>query len=103
MICVLLFFAGLLSANGIPHFVNGVSGKDFHNPQVHKLLPKMTSSVLNVIWGLLNFAAATVLASLASGLGVGLNLHFATFALGFVTASIGLSVYFRTRTMPEAT
>jgi hypothetical protein len=103
MTYVLLFFTGLLSANGIPHFVNGISGKDFHNPQVRKLLPNIPSPLLNVSWGLFNFAAATVLGSVAGGFRVGLNLLFGAFALGFVAAAIGLSVYFRNRTQFEST
>ena len=91
---VWLFLCGLFSANGIPHFVNGISGRDFHNPSLHRLMPDIPSPMFNVIWGLLNFGLAIFLASLVDNFHIGANASSAAFAIGFISASIGLSIFF---------
>ena len=100
---VFSFLSGLLLANGIPHFVNGISGKDFHDPSLRKLVPNVPSPLFNVIWGLINFAIAIALRFLVRELVFGPNLLSASFALGFTYAAIGLSVYFRRRYHAAAT
>lgn len=57
---VLSFLAGLLAANGVPHFVMGIAGRTYRTPFG---LP--SSGVVNVFWGWLNFVLAVV------------SLHFA--------------------------
>ena len=91
---VLLFLSGLFFANGIPHFVNGISGKDFHNPSLHRLMPRVPSPLFNVIWGLLNFCVALFLLSFTSGFSFELNLKSFAFGFGFAFAGIGLSIFF---------
>ncbi len=94
---VWLFLSGLFFANGIPHFFNGISGKDFHNPFLHRWVPNVPSPVFNVIWGLLNFCLSIFLRSLASDIPVGLNWDSLAFGIGFAFASSGLSIYFHRR------
>ncbi len=94
---VWLFFSGLFFANGIPHFVNGISGKEFHNPSLHRFVPQVPSPLFNVIWGLLNFGLALFLFSLAQGFSFGLNGGSVAFGIGFVFASVGLSIFFQRR------
>jgi hypothetical protein len=103
MTYLLSFLCGLFTANGIPHFVNGVSGKDFHKPSVGKLARSVPSPLLNVIWGITNFALALLLRSACPGLHVGANLWFGAFALGFIFAAIGLSIYFPGRNKDRST
>jgi hypothetical protein len=97
MTYVLSFLSGLLLANGIPHFVNGISGRDFHRPSLGRFARKVPSPVLNVIWGIANFAVALLLGSACPGLGFGANLLFGAFAFGFIFAAVGLSIYFPSR------
>jgi hypothetical protein len=92
-----LFLSGLLLANGIPHFINGISGKDFHNPFIHRYVPKIPSPLFSVIWGLFSFSISIFLLGLVKGFKLGYNLHTASFCIGFVFASTGLSIYFRNR------
>jgi len=47
---------GLFGTNGIPHFVQGVTGKRHMTPAGPE-----SSPVLNVLWGSFNFAVAGVL------------------------------------------
>ncbi len=51
------FVMGFLIGNGVPHFAFGSAGKVFRSPFGQKSSPRT-----NVLWGLSNFAAATVIA-----------------------------------------
>lgn len=72
------FIIGALLANGVPHFVFGAAKKIFRSPFGQRSKPRV-----NVLWGLSNFAVATMI---AAGL-VMLNLYsgYSLFAmlLGF--------------------
>ena len=83
-----LFLAGLLFANGIPHFIHGISGREFHNPALHRFVPHIPSPLFNVIWGLLNFGVVIFLLTLP------LSSEAVLFGLGFAFAAIGLSIFF---------
>ncbi len=48
---------GFLLGNGVPHFVFGRAGKIFRSPFGQKSEPRV-----NVLWGLANFVAATIVA-----------------------------------------
>ncbi len=89
---VILFFAGLFLANGIPHFVNGISGKNFHNPFLHRFVPSVPSPLFNVIWGLLNFCLSIFILFLARKIDV--DQDTLVFGIGFACAAIGLSIFF---------
>jgi hypothetical protein len=94
---IVLFLAGLLLANGIPHFVNGISGRDFHNPSLHRFVPSVPSPLFNVIWGLLNFGVVIFLLTAADVLTIPVSGEAALFAGGFTFAAIGLSIFFNRR------
>ncbi len=100
MAYILSLFSGLLFANGIPHFVNGISGKEFHNPSLHRVFPNVPSPLFNVIWGLCNFVVAAVLSAIMPGLQLGFNARFLSFCAGFGFAAIGLSMFFSSRKQP---
>lgn len=55
------FIAAAFLTNGIPHFVNGVSGHAFRTPFVRMSGSKLSSPEVNVIWGWLNFLIAFLL------------------------------------------
>lgn len=55
------FLAGVFLANGVPHFVNGISGKKFQIPFASPLGVGGSSPLLNVMWGLINFPIGFVL------------------------------------------
>lgn len=50
---ILSFLAGIIGANGVPHFVKGITGQKHMTP-----LGRPSSPVVNVVWGWLNFAVA---------------------------------------------
>ena len=58
---VAYFFGGAFLANAIPHVVNGVSGSPFQSPFASPPGEGLSSSTVNVLWGLFNLAVAYVL------------------------------------------
>ncbi|PDT03624.1 hypothetical protein CO666_13690 [Rhizobium chutanense] len=53
------FIAAGFLTNGIPHFVNGVSGRAFRIPFAQQ--DKLGSPIANVVWGWVNFLIAFLL------------------------------------------
>jgi len=51
------FVMGFLLGNGVPHFAFGAAGKVFRSPFGQRSSPRT-----NVLWGLSNFVAATIIA-----------------------------------------
>jgi hypothetical protein len=47
------FVAGVLGANGVPHFIKGITGHKHQTP-----FGKGSSAVVNVVWGWVNFVVA---------------------------------------------
>ena len=58
---LLQFVSGLLIANGVPHFVQGVSGHWFQTPFASPPGVGDSSPVINVLWGFLNLAVGFAL------------------------------------------
>jgi hypothetical protein len=52
------FFGGAFLANGVPHFVSGVTGRAFQSPFATPPGKGLSSSIVNVLWGFANFALA---------------------------------------------
>ena len=48
---------GFLLGNGVPHFAFGAAGKVFRSPFGQRSSPRT-----NILWGLSNFVAATIIA-----------------------------------------
>jgi hypothetical protein len=55
------FLAGLLLANGLPHFVQGISGAPFQSPFATPPGVGESSPLVNVLWGFANFAVGFAL------------------------------------------
>jgi hypothetical protein len=55
------FFAGVLFANVVPHFVHGVSGDRFPTPFADPPGKGLSSPTVNVVWALLNLAVGYIL------------------------------------------
>jgi hypothetical protein len=60
-IYLLQFVAGLFLANGVPHFVQGISGHWFQTPFASPPGIGESSPVVNVLWGFLNFVIGFLL------------------------------------------
>ena len=88
------FIAGLSLANGVPHFVNGISGKRFQSPFASPPGVGESSPLVNVIWGMINFVIGFVLIYAVRDFNVGLTLDVLAVALGVFSAAVGLSIHF---------
>jgi hypothetical protein len=51
------FLGGAFLVNGIPHFVNGASGRSFPSPFASPPGRGESSPILNVLWGTVNAVA----------------------------------------------
>ncbi len=55
------FFGGAFLANALPHLGNGLSGHAFQSPFASPPGEGLSSSTVNVLWGLFNLAVAYLL------------------------------------------
>jgi len=85
------FLSGLFLANGVPHFVQGVSGAPFQSPFATPPGVGESSPLVNVLWGFGNLVAGALL------------LHFfwpwgaagwVVVGAGMLAISIQLAVHF---------
>lgn len=89
------FFAGAFLANGVPHFVHGISGSRFQTPFASPPAVGESSPLVNVIWGLVNFAIGLVLLYGVGDFCVGLNRGLMMAGLGALACSVALAWYFQ--------
>ena len=82
--CISYFFGGLFLSNGIPHFVSGVMGRPFQSPFAKPPGQGLSSSTVNVLWGVLNFAVAYILICRVGEFSLRSTIHAAVLGLGFL-------------------
>jgi uncharacterized membrane protein len=88
------FFGGVFIANFVPHFVNGISGNAFQSPFATPPGEGLSSSTINVLWGMLNLLIGYLLIGRVGKFDHKRMVHFLLFALGFVVMAIMLSQAF---------
>lgn len=94
MVYLAYFVAGALLANGMPHFVNGISGTKFQSPFASPPGVGESSPVVNVIWGVVNFIIGVLLTFGVGNFKIGLTLVGLAVGLGFILMAIMLARYF---------
>lgn len=82
------FFAGAFSANFVPHFVSGVLGRTFPTPFASPPFRGPSSSRVNVLYGLINLAAAYALLLHVGRFEPRSTLHASAFGLGLAAMSL---------------
>ena len=85
------FFGGAFLANTIPHFVNGVSGSPFQSPFASPPGEGVSSSMVNVLWGLFNLAVAYLLLGRVGTFELRRTRHALIAGAGFVVMSVMLA------------
>jgi hypothetical protein len=88
------FFAGVFLANGVPHFVQGISGRSFQSPFAYPPGKGLSPPIVNVVWGFVNFVIGY---SLLAGIGpfvICLSFDALGVALGGLLISIILAWHF---------
>ena len=88
------FVAGLFLANGVPHFVNGISGKKFQSPFASPPGVGESSPLVNVIWGMINFVIGYILIYGIGNFVGGFSLSVLMVFLGVLVAAVGLALHF---------
>jgi hypothetical protein len=87
-----LFFSGMLLANGVPHFVRGISGQKFQSPFASPRGIGESSPVVNVVWGFANLAVG--LALLSDWPGSDSTAGWLVVGAGVLIAALFLSSHF---------
>ena len=88
------FFAGTFIANGVPHFVNGISGKRFRSPFASPPGVGESSPLVNALWGLVNFFIGYTLIFGVGDFSFGLTRAALMTGLGAFVGAVVLSLYF---------
>jgi len=84
------FFAGAFGSNFWPHFINGISGRQFPTPFASPPGQGLSSPMVNVLWALMNLAIALLLIY-AGKLTISKRLALFVFLAGFALMSLMLS------------
>lgn len=88
------FAAGMFVANGVPHFINGISGRRFQSPFASPPGRGESSPQANVIWGGVNFVIGYLLIFIQGKFNIGLTYDALAFGLGAILMAITLAWYF---------
>ncbi|MGC1870591.1 MAG: hypothetical protein WA700_06490 [Acidobacteriaceae bacterium] len=88
------FVSGLFLANGVPHFVQGVSGHRFQSPFATPPGVGESSPLLNALWGYANLAVGAALLWFFHPRGDGAFLGWILFSLGILLMAVMLSTHF---------
>jgi hypothetical protein len=87
------FFAGAFLCNFIPHLVAGLQGRFFPTPFARLHGSRVSSPVINVLWGSLNLGAGVALLR-SSPIRIELGSPLFAFVLGFVGLGVFLAWHF---------
>jgi hypothetical protein len=90
----LQFIAGLFLANGVPHFVQGISGHSFQSPFASPPGVGESSPVVNVLWGFLNLAVGFALLFAFAPKGADVIVEWAFVGLGALVIALYLARHF---------
>ena len=86
------FFAGGFLVNGIPHFIHGISGKEFRTPFSKPMATGTSSPVLNIVWGVVNFLVGYALVFSVGQFRLGFTLDALLLILGGIVMSVVLAL-----------
>ena len=91
---VIEFVSGLFLANGLPHFVQGVSGHWFQSPFGYPPGVGESSPLSNTLWGSANLAVGFILLWFFTPQGSEAAVGWIVVAVGVLLAAVRLSTYF---------
>lgn len=91
---VAYFFGGAFLANTIPHLVNGISGLPFQSPFATPPGRGLSSSTVNVLWGMFNLAVAYGLVARVGRFDLRRTRHAAVLGLGALLLALSLARHF---------
>ncbi len=85
------FFGGAFLANTIPHLMNGTSGRPFQSPFASPPGQGLSSSTVNVLWGMFNLVAAYVLVARIGRFELRKTRHVVVLGLGALLMALMLA------------
>jgi len=85
------FFGGAFLANTVPHLGNGISGRPFQSPFAKPPGEGLSSSTVNVLWGLFNLAIAYVLVCRVGSFSFHNTCHVLILGAGVLVMSLMLA------------
>jgi hypothetical protein len=88
------FFGGAFLANALPHLGNGISGHAFQSPFASPPGIGLSSSIVNVLWGLFNLAIGYLLVCRVGNFDLRKTLHVLVLGLGILLMSLMLAHHF---------
>lgn len=91
---LLQFLTGMFLANGVPHFVHGISGASFQSPFAKPPGVGESSPLVNVLWGFGNLVAGLVLLHFFWPSGDTPWVGWAVMGAGALAISIQLALHF---------
>ena len=81
-------------ANTIPHLVNGISGLPFQSPFASPPGIGLSSSTVNVLWGMFNLVVAYLLVVRVGRFDLRRTRHVAVLGLGALLIALQLARHF---------
>ena len=91
---VAYFFGGAFLANAIPHLVNGISGSPFQSPFASPPGRGLSSSTVNVLWGMFNLSVAYGLVARVGRFDLRSTRNAAVLGLGGLLMALMLARHF---------
>ena len=88
------FFGGAFLINTVPHLVSGVMGRPFQSPFAKPPGEGLSSSTVNVLWGLFNLAVGYLLVCRVGSFDLRKTSHMLVFGAGVLLMSLNLAHYF---------
>ena len=88
------FFGGAFLSNAIPHFASGSMGRPFQSPFAEPRGEGLSSSTVNVVWGVLNLTVAYVLICRVGDFSLRSTVDALTLGLGFLLMGLFAARHF---------
>jgi hypothetical protein len=88
---VAYFFGGAFLANTLPHLGNGISGHAFQSPFASPPGQGLSSSMVNVLWGLFNLAVGYLLVCRVGSFNLRNTRHVLALGAGILIMSLNLA------------
>jgi hypothetical protein len=85
------FFGGAFLANTIPHLVSGISGSPFQSPFATPPGEGLSSSIVNVLWGMFNLVIAYLLLARVGRFELRQTRHALVLGLGILVMALMLA------------
>jgi hypothetical protein len=82
------FFGGAFLTNAVPHFVCGVTGRPFQSPFAKPSGVGLSSSTVNVLWGVFNMVVGYVLLVRVGNIDLRATDHVVAAGLGVLLMGV---------------